>query len=400
VPGSHLFGFSPEERAAGEGRDTADITDDDAVRWARDADPDATSISIEMGVGDAVFIDGALWHGTRNATTDERVALLLHYTTPDKPVRLHAPTTRWPFRRLDAPRPPCQIVRGSDRCGVNRLVPAPGGGKRQSAVYATAPAFAEASPVWKPDPLYIGATGTLAHLVVKTNHVFPRGSGHRMHAHADEQLALGLDGGVTMRFGGERRPLELGLDPGVVVYVPPGTRHVEESDGDASGRQIEMTWLGTARRPAVPLGLSVRSFDDVGPDLDSLAERGRSAVELLDGPTATIDRLRVLRVDMRPGFTGADDTDAYDVVLIVMAGRVATLGRVAGVSDVVLYRAGETHSISVVGDDDVQLLVIELHNSYVGPSAPRVRSLRRAITARLPRRVRVAVRRARAAIRR
>ncbi len=151
--------------------------------------------------------------------------------------------------------------------------------------------------------------------------------------------------------------------------------------------------------------MTVIDTDEAPVDDVDLAERGRSAVTLVDGPTATAERLRVLRVDLAPGFDGAPDVDDYDVVLLVMSGRLATLDRELGPGGVAVYGAGETHRLAAVGDEPVRLLVAEITGGrpVEGRGAHRGRrvaamgtgDLRRRVVRRLPRPVRLGVRRAR-----
>jgi hypothetical protein len=81
---------------------------------------------LEMTDGDALFFDGRLWHGSHNVSGKARRALLLQYAPPDNPIRI--PDLKfldWPFKLLEAPRPPCLLLRGRDTAGVNRIVPPP-----------------------------------------------------------------------------------------------------------------------------------------------------------------------------------------------------------------------------------------------------------------------------------
>ncbi|GAB2547548.1 hypothetical protein [Spirosoma aerophilum] len=69
--------------------------------------------------GEFFMFDGLLWHGSANLNAFPRVALIAQYARPD--ARIEVPLT-WndPIRWLAA-SPPCVLVRGQDRFGINRL---------------------------------------------------------------------------------------------------------------------------------------------------------------------------------------------------------------------------------------------------------------------------------------
>jgi quercetin dioxygenase-like cupin family protein len=255
--------------------------------------------------------------------------------------------------------------------------------------------FARHGPDWRPDPLFLGSTRSLGQLRITAFEATHGVRSHPGHTHPEEQISIGLTESTTLEIGDRRAPFELDLEPGTFAYLPPGTVHGVGDSTRIGSRLVDLSWIGTSRGAQVPLGMCAISTGAASPDEIMLHEHGRSAVELLSGPTATLDRLRVLRVDMRPGFVGPPDTDAYDVVVLVRAGAVRTLGAVVAVGDAVFYAAGEEHTIAVEGDESVELLVVELHSVYAGRP---VRSVRRMITRRLPQPVRMMLRRWREAV--
>ena len=126
VPHSHRFGVTVQETAHHFGKRRKEIANEDVVRWATEHDPRSRIVKIEMTDGEALFFDGALWHGSHNLTSNMRRALLLHYATPDTPIRIpDLNSLEWPFRLLDAPRPPCIMIKGTAGADDNRIVPAP-----------------------------------------------------------------------------------------------------------------------------------------------------------------------------------------------------------------------------------------------------------------------------------
>lgn len=70
--------------------------------------------------GEFFMFDGLLWHGSANQSFSPRTALIAQYARPD--ARIEVPLT-WnePIRWLPA-SPPCVLVSGQDRFGINRIV--------------------------------------------------------------------------------------------------------------------------------------------------------------------------------------------------------------------------------------------------------------------------------------
>src|SRR5439155_13073284 len=123
---SHRFGVTVQETAHRFGKRRNEIGNEDVLRWATEHDPRCRIVKVEMTDGEALFVDSALWHGSHNLTRNTRQALLFQYATPDTPIRIpDLNRLEWPFRMLDAPRPPCIMMKGAARSDDNRIVSAP-----------------------------------------------------------------------------------------------------------------------------------------------------------------------------------------------------------------------------------------------------------------------------------
>ncbi|MCA9073543.1 MAG: cupin domain-containing protein [Planctomycetaceae bacterium] len=388
LPGSHRLGFCPQQRGQTEDKSAKAITEEDVVRWAREVEADSAILKLDMGDGDALFFDGRMWHGSHNTNAKHwRTALILHYATPDKPIRRHQPDHIWPFRFIDEPKPPCQMLRGTDRYHVNRMVPSPRMSHRSlSRVFDLTPHFEDTIAThWKPDPLFLGSTQCLPHLMLKACIVQPHSRQHAAHCHDYEQVIVPLQGEAILELGDGKLSIDITLKPGMFAYLPPGTMHTVRNDTDQPFLQSDVTWRGASPCPSVPLGMGVYDTLDFPVDAADLQERRRAAAVIIDGPTQTADRLRVHIGEMLPGRVGPMHVDAYDVALYVLEGTIDTLDQRVGPGQMVFYAAGEPHSISNLSDQPSRCLVVELHGTYAGEP---YRSVRRWITSRLPRPIR------------
>ena len=119
---SHRMGSMPQELGIDE--------DGSALAACRSVEKEALLTAIPLREGEFFIFDGLLWHGSRNETFRTRGAMIIQYSRPDQPIALPMNTTP-PVQWHPTP-PPCVLVKGEDRWGVNRLVPRPGspGGNR------------------------------------------------------------------------------------------------------------------------------------------------------------------------------------------------------------------------------------------------------------------------------
>jgi ectoine hydroxylase-related dioxygenase (phytanoyl-CoA dioxygenase family) len=116
LEGSQHMGVRPQ---------ALDVKDDaSALAAVRNKRRDATILRVPVRPGEFFLFHGQLWHASHNTGDKLRVAMIIHYSRPDAPVRIPL--------NFDDPihwhpsQPPCVLVSGEDRYGVNRLVGRPG----------------------------------------------------------------------------------------------------------------------------------------------------------------------------------------------------------------------------------------------------------------------------------
>jgi len=110
IGGSHRFAAMPQELRVN--------SDADALAAAKRLGlRDASITEIDLQAGDFFIFDGLLWHGSQNRGATTRLAMLTQYARPN--VRVAIPI-RWDHPiRWHPSRPPCLMVSGTDRFGVN-----------------------------------------------------------------------------------------------------------------------------------------------------------------------------------------------------------------------------------------------------------------------------------------
>ena len=99
------------------------LDDAGALALARTVDPECSLDYPPLADGEFLLFDGPVWHASHNSGDTTRIAAILQYAAPSARVRIplefRTPVT-W-----HAERPPCVLVAGTDRFGINRLIGSP-----------------------------------------------------------------------------------------------------------------------------------------------------------------------------------------------------------------------------------------------------------------------------------
>ena len=371
VPYSHRFGVTIQEVRHQMGVARADVASDVIAEWARSRDDRSEVLKFDMTDGDAMFFDGRLWHGSHNVLARPRKALLLQYATPDAVIRIpDLNHLDWPFSKLEMPRPPCLLVRGTDGAGVNRIVSAPVTASARPLPQLTSRVYPLPLPLepdttrgWKPYPVFRGITADFqigCHASALTSGTTP----HPPHAHIEEELLLLMDGEVELDLpdvqGSGARPH---LMPGDFVYYPAHFTHTLTTASAEPANYLMLKWSDppSGTHATLPYG-RYRAFD--GPA--STGDKGFSIQKLFEGPTAHLRKLQCHASTLMPGAGYEPHADAYDVAIVVLEGEVETLGQRVGPCAVIFYRAGERHGMRNPGSAIARYLVFEFH----GQSSP------------------------------
>jgi mannose-6-phosphate isomerase-like protein (cupin superfamily) len=386
VPRSQRFGVTVQEvvNRAGERRSKA--TTEQVIAWAQDIDPRSTMTMPPVTDGVALFFEGHLWHHSNNVSSKTRRALLLQYATPD--VSIHIPDLKhveWPFRNLGEPRPGCLMVSGTDRAGVNRIVPAP-----VSTTGAAAPAqlasriHAIDVPLkpagerpWTPYPIFRGATAGVRSWSCHASVLAPQHSPHPPHRHAEEEVLMVLDGEVELELpdaGWARGDERLRLTRGQFVYYPPHFPHTLRTVGNERATYLMFKWLDAGRGRGSTLAFG--RFDASAHGAQGEARHPWGVRQkMFAGPTANLDAFKCHVSSMPPGGSYEPHADAYDVAIVTLDGEVETLGQRVPANSVVFYPAGELHGMRNPADVAARYVVFEFHAARIPAQLRRRPSL-------------------------
>ncbi len=99
--------------------------DESALALALRYEKASELVPVPVGEGDFFIFDGLLWHGSKNRSYRTRSAIIIQYSRPDQ--RVEVPLDWDGPIPWAATRPPCTLVSGEDRWGINQLVNRPAG---------------------------------------------------------------------------------------------------------------------------------------------------------------------------------------------------------------------------------------------------------------------------------
>jgi ectoine hydroxylase-related dioxygenase (phytanoyl-CoA dioxygenase family) len=117
IPGSHLFGTTPQELVAVHGGKLE--SDSDTLRLAKAISPTARIVELDLRPGEFFIFSGRTWHASKNSSGRRRVAMILQFAPPSSRVRVpcsfQLPTPWCPSQPL------VMLAAGTDRHRVNHV---------------------------------------------------------------------------------------------------------------------------------------------------------------------------------------------------------------------------------------------------------------------------------------
>ena len=398
---SHRLGKTVQEARLERGVKRALATPELMLGAAREHEADARLVQPAMSDGEALLFDGRLWHGSNNTRRrGTRTAVLLQYVAADCPVRIpDLSQLDWPFRLRETPRPPAILVAGSDRGGVNRLVPAPPPGSRGvpmvvTAIHPFVLPLDDAAKPWQMFPAFRGPTRSLADMSCHASVLAGGHSPHPPHSHVEEELLIPLHGEVELRITDsptDSAPRLERVRPGSFVYYPAWQHHTIRNPGTSPVAYLMFKWRAAPSGSPAPLPTAVHHFGS------ATAPAGAAPFwthRVVDGPSAWLGRLHSHLTVLQPGGGYEAHVDAYDVAIVVLSGRVETLGQEVGPLSVIYYAAGEAHGMRNVGTEPARYLVFEFHAAGSEP-LPAPVALHRRVLGKAKRAAKAIVRRLR-----
>jgi quercetin dioxygenase-like cupin family protein len=359
---SHLFGKTIQEVAHEKGVRRGETSRERVIEWAGEYDPDAKFVQPAMQDGEALIFDGRLWHSSNNTRRQgPRSALLFQYAAAESPVLMPDFTQlEWPFRHKES-RVPVIAVSGNDGAGVNYLVAPP--------VDAVEQLTTEVKPIglplpedpvarWQPHHLFAGSTPNLQRM---SSHCSVLSSGHcphPPHAHREEELLIVLGGEAELVISDappSDNTLIKRLRQGSFVYYPAYQYHTIRNATAAPISYLMFKWTGAPIEIERPLEMKIVDLDGGTPE----SQTAFSAQVLLEGATAYLNKLHAHLSVLQAGAGYEPHIDEHDVAIVVLAGKLETLGQTVESCGVIYYAAGELHGMKNIGHERARYLALE-----------------------------------------
>jgi mannose-6-phosphate isomerase-like protein (cupin superfamily) len=369
MPRSHRFGVTVQETASRFGKRRREIRNEDILGWAAMHESQSRIVQVEMSDGEALFFDGALWHGSHNLTRSTRRALLLQYAVPEFPIRIpDFSHLEWPVRLLDTPRPQCIMVSGAARGDANRIVAAPArptapdARKLSNRVYPLRiPLAPDDEKGWKAYPIFRGSTAALRALTCHASVLTHEQCPHPPHRHDEDEILIVLSGEVDIEVpdvNGDAPNNRLRLSAGHFAYYPAQFAHTLRTVSIEPANYLMLKWQG-GRGAQAPLAFG--RFDALARVAPPSSDKGFRAQLLFEGPTASLKKLHSHASMLSPGAGYEAHVDAHDVAIVVLEGEVETLGERVKPFGVIFHPAGESHGMTNPGPTPARYVVFEFH---------------------------------------
>ena len=363
VTRSHRFGYPVQRAAADAGRRRGEYDESELLGWAMSRDASSHLVVPEVADGEAVWFDGQLWHGSRNDADRTRRALLLQYASADTPIRIpDLSNLEWPFRSLDAPRPPCVVVQGEADSSTNLIVPPP---PPDDAAAPLLSAFARSIPTplegdasgWRPHFQFYAATSNLGLVECHVSTLDASVTPHPPHGHDEEEFHIVLSGAVEITHDDAVGRHVRRLKPGDITYYAAHRAHTLRGIGPGPAEYLVIKWHGPKTPVESVMDAAVYSSADVEPR----GGEGFRSATLFEGPTRYLAQLHCHLSVLEPGAGFDAHHDAHDVAIVVLEGTLTSLGNKVESPGVLFTSGGYPHDLHNPGSSPARYLVFEFH---------------------------------------
>jgi quercetin dioxygenase-like cupin family protein len=356
VPGSHRYGVTIQELNHRNGVPRAGSTDETTLGAARTHDANAVIVQPEVGNGEALVFDGRIWHGSRNEGGSTRIALLLQYARADKPI-LQPANNEFPFKYFDE-KPPVIAISGRAPIGINRMANPPAGAIANSA-YLLPQGRVTATERFASLHHFDGETPKFDSMHGHSSVLAPGESPHPLHSHVEEEIIVVVTGEAELNTSSDGKGANLQrtiMGPGDFAYYPAYQWHTIVNTSTAPVLYTMFKWANHAGNPA---GRDKLALVRAGTSLRREPQDSRAIERVFETPSRWLDRVHCHTTVVPPGGGYEAHRDRYDVAIILLGGKIETLGRTVEAPAVLYHPAGELHGLRAVGIEPARYLVFE-----------------------------------------
>jgi len=220
---------------------------------------------------------------------------------------------------------------------------------------------------WKAYGIFDGPTRNLDKLSCHVSVLSARKTPHQPHKHTEEEILIMLSGKAELVTGEAKQgdtEKRHSIRPGSFVYYPAGHRHTIHNPGPKSATYLMFKWLSEHNNNNDTLDMQIVQLPQMQKPYPHQDKNGYATARLIDAGTKYLHKLHCHITTLEPGSGYPPHADTYDVAIVVLGGRIKTLGEEIGANGVVFYAAGEAHGLKNVGSLPAVYLVFEFHGRY------------------------------------
>ncbi len=205
-------------------------------------------------------------------------------------------------------------------------------------------------------------TATSAHFRARADFLPPGRVSLRPHKHVDDELIVPLEGELEVLLTDSHGPWKERIGPGKFVFNAANQPHGLSSSSDKRASYLVFKWEG--RNPK-PFEAEVRS------DVLNFGKAHRhhlkdpperfEADTIFEGPTRHLRKLHSHASTLMPGAGYDPQEDDMDIAMVLVRGKVETLGEQVEAPAMFFYPAGHPHGLRNVGEEPAQYIVFEFH---------------------------------------
>jgi mannose-6-phosphate isomerase-like protein (cupin superfamily) len=222
--------------------------------------------------------------------------------------------------------------------------------------------FNDSGTYFKLFPIKTCTPRTLHKLETHVSILSPENSPHEPHVHNDEELIIIISGKVQIirvETSGKIKTSKP-LSSGSFIYHDSARTHTIYSVGPEPAVYICARWNGKKIKKKNDFLKSSNFIPNYIEEQNSLDSEFKTSL-VFESQTEFLDKLHCHFSNMKPGAGYEPHKDSHDVLIILLDGKVETLGEELEPISVIFYQAGEFHGMKNIGSKIARYLVFEFH---------------------------------------
>lgn len=212
------------------------------------------------------------------------------------------------------------------------------------------------------ESLFDESTATTEHFGVRAAFLPPGRVPMQPHKHIDDELIVPLEGDLEVLLTDSEGSFTERVGPGKFVFHAANQPHALSTSSDERASFLILKWEGRNPKPfEAEVGSDVFSYRKAHHHHLKTDIGNFEADTLFEGPTRHLGKLHSHASTLMPGAGYDPQEDDMDIAMVLVRGRVETLGERVEAPAMFFYPAGHPHGLQNVGDEPAQYVVFEFH---------------------------------------